>query len=141
MRLRMRWERSPWKNYEKIKEEILCERMVIHTFFRSMYPLLASAFSHCENTSIREKNPHMQDLQAMFKPGEVKDQPTGKVEKGHFCQACMCVLEFSYHYQTSNRFVYQCQWLPPRSCIFKRCQQYLADAYFTVSVLSFFMSL
>src|SRR5882724_9933985 len=57
---------EPLEKYEKMKEEILHERMVSHTFFRSMYLLLTSAFSHCENTSIGEKI-HVQDLQAMFK--------------------------------------------------------------------------
>src|SRR5882724_3520550 len=46
---------EPMEKYEKMKEDILHERMVSHTFFRSMYPLLTSAFSHCENTSIGEK--------------------------------------------------------------------------------------
>ena len=43
---------EPLEKYEKMKEQILCERMVSHTFFQSMYPLLTSAFGHCENTSI-----------------------------------------------------------------------------------------
>ena len=45
---------EPLEKY-KMKEEILCEWMVSQTFFQSMYPLLTSAFSHCENTSIGEK--------------------------------------------------------------------------------------
>jgi len=46
---------EPMENFEKMKEEILCERMVSCTFLWSMYPLLTSPFSHCKNTSIREK--------------------------------------------------------------------------------------
>ena len=49
----------------------------------------------------------MQDLWAMFKPGKFKDKAMGKVEKGHFCQACKYVLAFSYHYQIYYRLIYQ----------------------------------
>ena len=47
---------EPLEKYEKMKEEILCERMVSGTFFWSMYFSLTSAFSQCENTSIGRKS-------------------------------------------------------------------------------------
>jgi len=40
----------------------------------------------------------MQDLQAMFTLGEIQDKVMGKIEKGHFCKACMYVLMFIIFY-------------------------------------------
>ena len=46
---------EPLEKYEKMKEEILSERMLSLTFFLLMYLLLTSTFSHCKNTSIQEE--------------------------------------------------------------------------------------
>lgn len=79
---------DPLAKYEKMRDQIQHERVV------RAHLLPLSAHTHVERQPARKhchrgQDSRTQDLRAMFTPGEINNQATKEVKKGHFCHACM----------------------------------------------------